>query len=140
MESIECERRRLDSYRGSGETLTSIIYYPGVAERSKATAVEITTGQTQSSIELRVPTQKTYSVRGLISTNDKAGLTANSVHISLVNLDCPSIYTRYDQSVDFEGSFTFRRPSTSISKTSSQAATQPIFPSSAKGGSLERWN
>lgn len=93
--------------RVSGETLTSAIYYPGVTVRSKATAVEITAGQTQSSIALRVPAQKTYSVRGFISTNDKSGLTANSVQISLVNLDCPSIYTRYDQSVDLQGSFLF---------------------------------
>lgn len=91
--------------RISGETLTSAIYYPGVAERSKAIAVEIAAGQTQPRIVLTVPTQKTYSVRGLISTNDKSGLTANNVHISLVNLDRPSIYTRYDQSIDFQGFF-----------------------------------
>lgn len=91
--------------RVSQERLASTIYYPGVPDRSGATAIEVSPGQTQSNIIFKVPAQKTYSVRGLISTNDKSGLNANSVYITLVNLDDASFYTRYSQSIDFQGSF-----------------------------------
>ncbi len=85
--------------------MASGIYYPGVPENSRATPIEVSPGQTQSDIVFKIPTQTTYSVRGLISTNDKSGLNANSVYITLFNLDDPSVYNRYSQSIDFQGSF-----------------------------------
>ena len=91
--------------RISQERLASGIYYPGVPENSRATPIEVSPGQTQSDIVFKIPTQTTYSVRGLISTNDKSGLNANSVYITLFNLDDPSVYNRHSQSIDFHGSF-----------------------------------
>ena len=88
-----------------GAGLASAIFYPGVPDRSKAATIAVSPGQTQSNIVFKVPAQKTYSVRGFIVTNDKSGLAANSVYIALVNLDDASMYTRQDQSIDFQGSF-----------------------------------
>jgi hypothetical protein len=90
--------------RGSGSGLDSAAYYPGVIDRSKAAAIEISAGQTQSNVTFKVPLQKTYSVRGFISTDDKSGLAARSVSVALISLDEISYRTSYVQTIDFEGS------------------------------------
>jgi hypothetical protein len=91
--------------RTSQERFVSGTYYPGVPEVSKAIPLDVSPGQTQSDIVFKIPTQSTYSVRGLISTNDKSGLNSNSVYITLLNLDDLSIYNRHIQPIDFQGSF-----------------------------------
>jgi hypothetical protein len=91
--------------KGSDNGLNSAAYYPGVSDRSKATAIEIRAGQTQSDISFKVPVQKAYSVSGLISTDDNLGPTAQNVSLALVSLDEISYQTSYIKTIDFQGSF-----------------------------------
>ena len=91
--------------RVSAERLTSAVYYPGVIDRTNATAIEVSAGQTQSSIIFKAPIQKTYSVRGFISTNDKSELTAREVSVVLVSVDGFPFQTWYMKTIDFRGSF-----------------------------------
>jgi hypothetical protein len=93
--------------RGSDKGLTSAVFYPGVSERNKATIIEVSAGQTQSNISFKVPVQKTYSVRGIISTNDTSGLDARSVQLVLVGLDGGPFLAAYVHPIDFQSSFPF---------------------------------
>ena len=90
--------------RYSEDGLTSAVYYPGVAEKTAATAVEVSAGQTVSGITFKVPSQRAYSVQGIISTDDKSGLDAKSVSVALVGLDGVPFPVAYGKQVDFEGS------------------------------------
>jgi hypothetical protein len=60
-------------------------------QRSKATAIVIHPGQAISNIALKIPRQETYSVRGLLSTNDRSDLPEGEVFVSLVNSD-PAVW------------------------------------------------
>ena len=84
--------------RGEGE---SAIYYPGVVDREKATVVEVKAGQTRSGLVFRVPRQETYTVRGLLSAEDRTALGAEGATVFLIGLD--GRYWRR-QAVDFRGS------------------------------------
>ena len=85
--------------------LVSALFYPGVVERTKAIAVEVSAGQSLSNIVFKVPTQKMYSVQGFISTNDKSELTEESVSVWLMGLDGATQQALYSQAVDFRGWF-----------------------------------
>jgi hypothetical protein len=90
--------------KGSQAGLTSTVYYPGVNERVRTMPIEVGAGQTRSGLAFKIPVQKTYAVRGFISTNDKSGLRAGDVYIALVNTDgAPS--AEYGQQIDFQSSF-----------------------------------
>jgi hypothetical protein len=91
--------------RSSEEGLTSAVYYPGVSERNKAAVIEVNAGQTRSDVTFNVPVEKTYSVRGVISTNDKSGLNARSVYVALVSLDGVAFPAAYSKPINFEGYF-----------------------------------
>jgi hypothetical protein len=91
--------------KGSDTGLISAVYYPGASERAKATAIDVSAGQTQADISFRVPAQKTYSVRGFISTPDKSGLSVGSISLALVNLDEITYQTSYIQTIHFQGLF-----------------------------------
>lgn len=91
--------------RGSDAGMMSAVFYPGVSERMKATTIEVSAGQTQSNISFKVPVQRTYSVRGIISTNDKLGLDSRGVYISLVSLDDGPFPARHSQQIDFQSAF-----------------------------------
>jgi hypothetical protein len=93
----------------SGGRLTSAGYYPAINDRSKAQMVEISAGQTQSSIVIKVPSQEGRRVHGLISINDKSGLTPSDVRIELIRLDGAPSEAWYEQAVDFTGSFPMPR-------------------------------
>jgi hypothetical protein len=95
--------------RGSGTGLISAAYYPGVSDRFKAVPIEISAGQTKADITLNVPAQKTYSVRGFISTNDKSGLGEQNVSLALVSLDEITYQNSYIQTINFQGSFPLPR-------------------------------
>ena len=84
--------------------MSSALYYPGVEERVKATAIRVQAGHDESGLIFKVPAQKqkTYSVRGFISTNDKSGLSAKDVSVALVNLDADRRIW-YQQTIDFQG-------------------------------------
>jgi hypothetical protein len=94
--------------RRSDKGLSSALYYPGVEERAKATPIQVNAGRDESGFIFNVSTRtlKTYSVRGLISTNDKSGLSANDVSIALISLDGDR-QTWYQRTIDFEGFFPF---------------------------------
>jgi hypothetical protein len=89
--------------RGSQDGPTSASYYPGEAEQDKATKIKVKAGQTESNITFSVPKQKAYSVRGVISTDDKSGLGADSVSVSLISLDGLPYLLARNKTVDFEG-------------------------------------
>ena len=82
--------------------MQSAMYYPGVADRAKATIVEVGAGQVRSNLVFRVPKQEVYTVRGLISTDDKSAMGEDGASVVLVGLD-----GRFwgNQTVDFRGSF-----------------------------------
>jgi hypothetical protein len=92
--------------KGSGG-LRSAVYYPGVGEKAKATAVEIGAGQTKSDITFHVPEQKKYSVRGIIVTNDMLGIDVWSVEVLLISLDGAPYSGWYRQAIDFQSTFPF---------------------------------
>jgi hypothetical protein len=85
-----------------GSALDSAMYYPGVVDRAKATIVKVEAGQVRSNLTFRVPKQKTYTVHGFISTDDKEGIAENRAFVMLVSLD-GQIWRR--ETVDFRGSF-----------------------------------
>jgi hypothetical protein len=85
--------------------LTAAIYYPGVNSRSQATTFEIGAGQTKSGIVFKISVQHSYSVRGLISTGDKASLGENDVMLRLLRLDDAPMRAWYETEVNFQGSF-----------------------------------
>jgi hypothetical protein len=89
----------------SNGSLTSAAYYPGVSERTHAATIEISAGQTLSGVTFKIPVQKGYSVRGIISADDKSQLGPNEVYVSLLSLDGRPYPTSYRQAVDFQGSF-----------------------------------
>jgi len=91
--------------RGSDAGITSAVYYPGVSDRTKATEIEISAGETLSTIIFKVPVQKTYPVRGFISASDKSELTARDVSVMLIRLEGTPYQTWYQQAIDFRGSF-----------------------------------
>jgi len=91
--------------RASNGSLTSAAYYPGVSERTRAATIEISAGQTLSGVTFKIPVQKGYSVRGIISADDKLQLGPNDVWVSLFSLDGSPYPTSYGQAVDFQGSF-----------------------------------
>jgi hypothetical protein len=93
--------------RGSDGGMMSAVFYPGVSEKAKATTIEVRAGQTQSNVLFEVPLQKTYSVRGIISTNDKSGLDSRNVYLSLIGLDGGPFLQRYNQLIDFQSPFPF---------------------------------
>ncbi len=95
--------------RGAKGTLTSAVYYPGVGERAEATTIDVVAGETTSGVIFKVPEQKMYAVRGIISTNDKAGLDARNVSVALVRLDGTLYQGTYSQSIDFQSAFPLPR-------------------------------
>jgi hypothetical protein len=90
---------------------TSAMFYPGVTDRINATTIEVRAGQTQSGVAFKVPMQKTYGVRGIISTDDKSDLNAGGprVYIALINIDSLAYLAAYRQPIDFQGSFPLPR-------------------------------
>ena len=88
--------------RYSGDELASSVYYPGVGDRTQATTIEISAGTNQSGIIFNVPTQKTYSVRGFISTNDSSGLAQGNVSVTLINAEGLPFPSPYVEAIDFK--------------------------------------
>jgi hypothetical protein len=82
---------------------TCAIFYPGVSEREQATAVEVTAGQERSGLLFTISMQQTYSVRGVISVDDKSRLGANDISVSLMRVEGDR-QSWYRQPVDFSGS------------------------------------
>ena len=91
---------RFSSHRD--EKLRAISYYPNVIEKDKATPVEVVAGQIRQNVILKELQQNTYSVRGLISATEKAGL--NKLTVSLFRVDgTPWIDSLgYSTEVDFD--------------------------------------
>lgn len=79
------------------------LFYPGVSERTSATAIEVRAGREQSNLIFKVPEQKTSSVCGFISANDTAELTGNDVSVALISLDGDR-QAWYTRAIDFQGS------------------------------------
>jgi hypothetical protein len=93
--------------RGSENGLTSAVYFPGVAEKEKATIIEVNAGQAQSDITFKVPVQETYSVRGVLSIYDSSRVGAHVAHVvyvTLVSLGGGLLPGQYQQRIDFQGS------------------------------------
>ena len=86
---------------GFDEKKAADVFYPGVNDRMAATGIEVAANRTDS-ITFNVPTEKAYSVIGLVSTDDKTGLGSNDVSVALLS---PDGRIRYRQSVSFEGFF-----------------------------------
>jgi hypothetical protein len=83
-----------------------------VTDRIDATTIEVRAGQTQSGVTFKVPTQKTYGVRGIISADDKSDLNARGpggVYVALINIDSLAFLAAYRQPIDFQGSFPLPR-------------------------------
>jgi len=89
----------------SGTQVTSAVFYPGVTGRAQAATVEVVAGETRSGIKFNPPRQEPHSVRGLISTNDKAGLGDGDAVIQLVRSDGAPQQAWHAQWIDFKGMF-----------------------------------
>lgn len=62
----------------------SAVYYPGVTDVAKATPVEVRAGQTQANIGFHVARQTSYSIRGLISADDRSAFDSERMQTSIV--------------------------------------------------------
>jgi len=118
--------------------MMSAVFYPGVSERIKATTIEINAGETQSNISFKVPVQNTYSVRGIISTNDKSGLDSRSVYVSLVSLDGGPFYLGTACQSTSKVHSLFRRSNPLISRTFFPVVTWRMFLYLARVGTQRR--
>jgi len=94
--------------KGSGAS-RSAAYFPGVGDRVKATAVEIGPGQTKSDIIFKIPQQKKYSVRGIISINHESGLDLQGAELLLISLDGAPYSGWYGQAIDFQSTSFFSK-------------------------------
>lgn len=83
---------------------TYAAYYPGVPSREKAMTIEVHAGENPSGITFNVPTQKTYSVRGVLSIYDSARTGDHRTSLELVNLDAVAFPITRRLNIDFEGS------------------------------------
>ncbi len=81
--------------------LESALYYPSVVERAQAVTVRVEAGQVHSNLIFHIPKQKTYTVRGFLSVDDKRAIGNDGVYAILVGPDGRNWGT---QSVDFSGS------------------------------------
>lgn len=91
--------------KASENRITSATYYPGVNNLREATAVEVAQGQTVTNVRFKIPAQGTYSVRCLISIDDKSELKNKRVFIGLVRSDGGSREGWYSQTVNFDTFF-----------------------------------
>lgn len=80
------------------------VFYPDVTDRSRAQRVEINAGQTRNDVVFNISPQSSYSVRGLISTNDKSNLDSESVSLALIPVDAPVRSAIHARSIDFSTS------------------------------------
>jgi hypothetical protein len=94
---------------GSDSKPINKMLYPGIAELSKAKMVSVNAGETRNSIVFNVPEQALYSVRGIISTDNKKNLDATPVSIILIPAELPVREAMYSQSVDFTTSLPLPR-------------------------------
>jgi hypothetical protein len=91
----------------TGDELTYAAYYPGVSGREKAAPAEVHAGETLSGLMFKVPVEKTYSVRGLLSIYDSSKTGNHRTSIELVNLDAVSFPVMHRSNIDFETSSAF---------------------------------
>jgi hypothetical protein len=85
---------------------TSFVLFPGATNSSKASTVELKSGQARSDLAFNVPRQSTYSVSGNVLIHNKSALPADC-EVFLLSADPLSILVSYSQNVDTNGSFTF---------------------------------
>ena len=78
----------------------SAAYYPGVLDRAHAKTIEVAAGQDRSGTVITVPRQKTYSVRGFITADDKNGLGVTDVSLALIGEEQDRLW-RYKDTIDF---------------------------------------
>ena len=90
----------------SGESLTSFVFYPGVATLSEATAIDIHPGQVVSDLVLKIYPQPTFSVRGAVSTSNNSRMPPDA-KVILVSGDQPFLALAYAAEVAPNGSFAF---------------------------------
>jgi len=75
-------------------------YYPGVSDFADARTMKVSAGETQSNIRFIPPPQRTYSVRGLIFTNETP---PNGIQtVVLIRLNPGKLSFPYKQSVTFK--------------------------------------
>ncbi|HEV2173786.1 MAG TPA: hypothetical protein VGR71_09475, partial [Nitrospira sp.] len=86
----------------------SAAYYPGVLDRAHAKAIEVAAGQDRSGIVITVPRQKTYSVRGFITADDKTGLGVADVSLALLSEEEARLWS-YRDTIDFSTSLPLPR-------------------------------
>jgi len=91
----------------TGDKLTTSLYYPGVIDHRRADLIEVKAGETHSDVAFNVIPQKSFSVRGFLSTNEKARLGANDVSVVLFPLDDNPRFKRYSTSVNFGDTLPF---------------------------------
>jgi len=74
---------------GDAKHGSAALYYPGVTEQGKATAIEVGAGQTVSKVVFNVPSQGSHSVQGIVSGNDKLdfGNSPEPVMVLLIRTD-----------------------------------------------------
>jgi hypothetical protein len=89
---------------GPDEKHVSAVYYPSSPNQARATPIEVSAGKTQSDLKFKAPNEATYSVRGIIHTNEKppAG-DPGGISIVLVPLDGGPLSRYRFQTIQFDG-------------------------------------
>jgi hypothetical protein len=86
------------------QSLTSFVYFPGVADPSEATAIEIIPGHTPPDLVFNIPAQATFSVSGTVSNSDNPHLPA-AVRVMLMSAGQPLL--AYTADAATSGAFVF---------------------------------
>ncbi len=91
------------------ESPISFLYYPGVMRASEATAIVIKSGEpSPTNIVFKVPSERTFSVAGVVSTPNNFHQPAGT-RVILISTDRPFLLLDYAQDVAPDGSFLFPR-------------------------------
>jgi hypothetical protein len=85
---------------------TSFIFFPGVAESTEATILELKRGQLRSDLVFNVQRQPTFSVSGNVRTANESALPPEC-KVFLFSADLSSFLKVYSQNIASSGSFDF---------------------------------
>jgi hypothetical protein len=85
---------------------TSFVFFAGVAKSSEATAVDVTSGDTDPKLIFNIPPQPTFSVSGTVLVPSRSAMPAEC-KVLLLSVDPRSFLLAYAQEVSPSGHFDF---------------------------------
>ena len=125
VEGVSPGKYRLLFMNESEGSPTPFAFFPGTAEPSKATEIEVTSSHSNPALVLDVPDQNTFSVGGMVQLSNASKLP-NECKVFLMNVDAQLFALDYSQDVKANGSFTI--PSVLPGKYWAFVAIEPNSP------------